>query len=80
MTIPLYSRLVVLSLVSLTQFATIAGQAAENEIPVVVKIAGIPWFTAMEGGIKEAGKETGLNAYMVGPRSEEHTSELQSPC
>jgi simple sugar transport system substrate-binding protein len=77
MTIPLYRRLAVLSLVSLTQFTTIAAQAAENEIPVVVKIAGIPWFTAMEGGIKEAGKDTGLNAYMVGPNTADPAQQVR---
>src|SRR5580693_9241073 len=69
MTKPLYRRLAVLSLLSLTQFATIPGQAADNEVPVVVKIAAIPWFAALEKGIKEAGKDTGLNAYMVGPNT-----------
>ena len=53
MTKPLYRRLAVLSLLSLPLLATIPGYAADNEVPVVVKIAGIPWFTAMEKGIKE---------------------------
>ena len=44
-------------------------QAAEREIAVVVKIGGIPWFTAMEKGIKEAGKEQGVKAYMSDPPS-----------
>jgi len=67
MTKPLYRRLTAISLISLMQFATIPGHAADNDVPVVVKIAGIPWFTAMEKGIKEAAKDTGLNAFMVGP-------------
>ena len=62
-----YKHLAVVSLLSLTHFVTIPGHAADNEVPVVVKIGGIPWFTAMGKGIKEAGKETGLNATMVGP-------------
>src|SRR5580693_1128493 len=77
MTKPLYRRLAVLSLLSLTQFATIPGQAADNEVPVVVKIAGIPWFTAMEKGIKEAGKDRGLNAYMVGPNTADPAQQVR---
>ena len=43
------------------------GAAAETTIGVVVKIGGIPWFNAMEAGIKEKGAELGINAFMVGP-------------
>ena len=42
-------------------------RAADPEVAVVVKIGGIPWFTAMEQGIIRAGKEDQVNAYMVGP-------------
>ncbi|HWY93152.1 MAG TPA: hypothetical protein VNY04_09625, partial [Chthoniobacterales bacterium] len=42
-------------------------RTAEPEVAVVVKIGGIPWFTAMEQGIKRAGKDEQVNAYMVGP-------------
>ncbi len=46
-----------------------AAPAAEEpyEIAVVVKIAGIPWFNRLEEGVKQAAKELGVNAYMVGP-------------
>jgi simple sugar transport system substrate-binding protein len=37
------------------------------QIAVVVKIGGIPWFNAMEVGIKKAAAEQGVNAWMVGP-------------
>ena len=36
---------------------------------VVVKIGGIPWFNAMEVGIKARAKELGWDAWMVGPTS-----------
>ncbi|WP_284948187.1 substrate-binding domain-containing protein [Acidisoma cladoniae] len=42
-------------------------EAAKKKIAVVVKIGGIPWFNAMEVGIKRAGAETGTDAWMVGP-------------
>src|ERR1700719_1724413 len=77
MTKPLYRRLAVLSLLSLPLFAIIPGYAADSEVPVVVKIAGIPWFTAMEKGINEAGKDTGLNAYMVGPNSADPAQQVR---
>ncbi len=51
--------------------------AEEPEVAVVVKIAGIPWFTAMEKGIKEAAKETGLNAYMVGPTTADPAQQVR---
>jgi simple sugar transport system substrate-binding protein len=72
-----YRHLAVISLMSMTQLLTISGQAAENEVPVVVKIAGIPWFTAMEKGIKEVAKETGLNAYMVGPTTADPAQQVR---
>ena len=52
-------------------------RAEEPEVAVVVKIAGIPWFSAMEKGIKEAGKETGLNAYMVGPTTADPAQQVR---
>ena len=73
-----FRQLAVISLLSLTHFVTIPGHAADNnDVPVVVKIAGIPWFTAMENGIKEAAKETGLNAYMVGPTTADPAQQVR---
>ncbi len=37
------------------------------QIAVVVKIGGIPWFNAMEVGIKKAAAEQKVSAWMVGP-------------
>jgi simple sugar transport system substrate-binding protein len=74
---PLYRRLALLSLLSLPLLGALPGYAADNEVPVVVKIAGIPWFTAMEKGIKETGKDDGLNAYMVGPNSADPAQQVR---
>ncbi|MGJ3701250.1 substrate-binding domain-containing protein [Variovorax sp. AFSI2.2] len=41
--------------------------AGEPKIGVVVKIGGIPYFNAMEVGIKERGKVLGYDAFMVAP-------------
>ena len=73
-----YRQLAVISLLSLTHFLTIPGYAADNnDVPVVVKIGGIPWFTAMGKGIKEAGKETGLNASMIGPNTADPAQQVR---
>ena len=34
---------------------------------IVVKIGGIPWFNAMEQGIKQQADADGIEAWMVGP-------------
>ncbi len=44
-----------------------AAQGPKKKIAVVAKVGGIPWFNAMEVGIKQAGAETGTDAWMVGP-------------
>jgi simple sugar transport system substrate-binding protein len=53
-------------------------RAQEPEIAVVVKIGGIPWFTAMEKGIKEAGKEQNVKAYMVGPTTADPAQQVRA--
>src|ERR1700674_3194038 len=51
-------------------------RAAEPEVAVVVKIGGIPWFPAMEQGIKRAGKDEQVNAYMVGPTTSDPAQQV----
>ena len=53
-------------------------RAEEPEIAVVVKIGGIPWFTAMEKGIKEAGKEQNVKAYMIGPTTADPAQQVRA--
>jgi simple sugar transport system substrate-binding protein len=53
-------------------------RAAEPEVAVVVKIGGIPWFTAMEQGIKRAGKDDQVNAYMVGPTTSDPAQQVRA--
>jgi simple sugar transport system substrate-binding protein len=47
------------------------------EIAVVVKIAGIPWFNRLEEGVKQAGQELGVNAYMVGPAQADPAQQVK---
>ena len=49
--------------------ATGAFAADKPTMGVVVKIGGIPWFNAMETGIKEEGAKDGVDATMIGPTS-----------
>jgi len=61
--------------------ATIAlggAQAQEPRMGVVVKIGGIPWFNAMEVGIKERGAELGWDAWMVGPTSADPALQVRA--
>lgn len=45
---------------------------------IVVKIGGIPWFNAMEMGIKEKGAELGVDAVMVGPTSADPALQVRA--
>jgi len=42
-------------------------KAQETSIATVVKISGIQWFNRMEEGVKKFAKDTGINAFQVGP-------------
>ena len=44
----------------------------------MVKIGGIPWFNAMEVGIKDRAAEFGWDAWMVGPTSAGALDRLNS--
>lgn len=57
--------------------ASFAVQAADK-VGVVVKIGGIPWFNAMEAGIKEQGAKLGLDAFMVGPTSADPALQVRA--
>ncbi|MEZ5936508.1 MAG: substrate-binding domain-containing protein [Alphaproteobacteria bacterium] len=45
---------------------------------VVVKIGGIPWFNAMEVGIKDRAAELGWDAWMVGPTSADPALQVRA--
>ncbi len=61
--------------------AVVAGGAMAQDKPrmgVVVKIGGIPWFNAMEVGIKEQGEALGMDAFMVGPTSADPALQVRA--
>jgi simple sugar transport system substrate-binding protein len=59
-------HLIACSLLAL--FAATGAHAADKlRMGIVVKIGGIPWFNAMEAGIKSEAAKRGIDAWMVGP-------------
>jgi simple sugar transport system substrate-binding protein len=55
-----------------------ARAAAEPQVAVVVKIGGIPWFNAMEVGIKKAAEEQKVDAWMVGPTQADAAQQVRA--
>lgn len=51
---------------------------AETTMGIVVKIGGIPWFNAMEEGIKERAAELGVSAEMIGPTSADPALQVRA--
>lgn len=52
--------------------------ADEPKLGVVVKIGGIPWFNAMEVGIKQRAEELGMDAFMIGPTSADPALQVRA--
>ena len=48
------------------------------QIGVVVKIGGIPWFNAMEVGIKKAAPTVGADAWMIGPTQADAAQQVRA--
>ena len=49
----------------------------QKKMVTVVKIAGIPWFNALEKGIKKAGSDFGIDASMVGPANVDPAQQVK---
>ena len=72
----LLAAAVAASFVLASSFAALAADAAK--VGVVVKIGGIPWFNAMEDGIKKRAAELGVEAEMIGPVSADPALQVQA--
>src|ERR1700742_1207526 len=63
-------------------FALAIGMASASPdkpvIGVVVKIGGIPWFNAMDAGIKKRAEQLGVKAFMVGPTSADPALQVRA--
>eukprot|EP01037_Dinobryon_pediforme_P011893 gene11893-11985_t len=69
------------SLAGATMLASLSMTAFAADKPtegVVVKIGGIPWFNAMETGIKENGAKLGVDASMIGPTSADPALQVRA--
>lgn len=66
------------SLVALVAGMATSAMADDPTMGVVVKIGGIPWFNAMEEGIKKQGEALGVNAEMIGPVSADPALQVQA--
>jgi simple sugar transport system substrate-binding protein len=60
-----------------TSFTSRLALAAEPTMVVVVKIAGIPWFNALEKGVIKGGKEFSIDASMVGPANVDPAQQVK---
>jgi len=48
------------------------------KVGIVAKIGGIPWFNAMEMGIKEQSEKLGINGFMIGPVSADPALQVRA--
>ncbi|MBC7005582.1 substrate-binding domain-containing protein [Photobacterium sp. BZF1] len=58
--------------------ASSAATADTLRMGVVVKIGGIPWFTAMEEGIKSEAEKRGIDAWMIGPTAADPALQVRA--
>lgn len=63
----------------LALFAATTSHAADKlRMGIVVKVGGIPWFNAMEAGIKSEAAKEGIDAWMVGPTSSDPALQVRA--
>src|SRR5579875_2600887 len=66
----------------LTAFVLSMGSAVASPdkpvIGIVVKIGGIPWFNAMDAGIRKRAEQLGVKAFMVGPTSADPALQVRA--
>ncbi|ACX89459.1 autoinducer 2 ABC transporter substrate-binding protein [Pectobacterium parmentieri] len=55
-----------------------ADAAEKLRMGVVVKIGGIPWFNAMEAGIKSEAAKLGIDAWQVGPTAADPALQVRA--
>lgn len=56
------------------------GASAQGRVQIanVVKIGGIPWFNAMEVGVKKAGEALGVEAWQIGPTQADAAQQVRA--
>ena len=76
--VDLFKRALLAGAVSLALAGPSFASADKPVIGVVVKIGGIPWFNAMEAGIKKKAAELGVKAFMIGPTSADPALQVRA--
>jgi simple sugar transport system substrate-binding protein len=76
--VDLSRRAVCASVVALAVAGPAQASPDKPVIGVVVKIGGIPWFNAMDAGIKKRAAELGVKAFMVGPTSADPALQVRA--
>jgi len=73
-------RLLVAAVAASLSIASAFSAAAQEtgKVGIVVKIGGIPWFNAMEAGIKERAAKLGVDAFMIGPTSADPALQVRA--
>ena len=66
-TLKLFAAVVVAALIGVAGIPELSFAQDRKKMVTVVKIAGIPWFNALENGVKWAAKDFGIDASTVGP-------------
>jgi len=65
------------ALAAVTGLTSRLAYAANPTMVTVVKIAGIPWFNAVDKGIKKGGKDFNIDASMVGPANVDPAQQVK---
>jgi simple sugar transport system substrate-binding protein len=63
--------------IGLGGFFGVAAAQDQKKMVVVVKIAGIPWFNALENGVTKAGADFGIDASMIGPANVDPAQQVK---
>ncbi len=66
-TLKLFGAAAVASAIGIAGIPDLSFAQDGKKMVTVVKIAGIPWFNALENGAKKAGKDFSIDAAVVGP-------------
>jgi simple sugar transport system substrate-binding protein len=73
-TLKLFGAAAVAAAIGVVGISGLSFAQDQKKMVTVVKIAGIPWFNALENGVKKAGRDFSIDASVVGPA---HLDEAQ---
>ncbi|TCL05445.1 substrate-binding domain-containing protein [Sodalis ligni] len=71
-------KMILMCLIATALLSNAALAADKIRMGVVVKIGGIPWFNAMEAGIKSESAKLGIDAWQVGPTAADPALQVRA--